>query len=705
MISGFHSRSSFVGGCVAWLVLVTGTCACRAKIESKPLAPVSVDAATGAQVAARRAAVRALARAADSEEALLRALEDEDRDVVAWASFGLGESCAGREEVHVRAIAARLLSLAGAAPPGDSGAFAPRVVSIALQALGRCGGVLAEAALVPWLARDVDASQAAAYALGEIAARRGLLDEASERALLDALEGPPPLGAAFYPFALADRPANGARNPLTARLVVDAQAALARPGAARIFALQALGRADASAAVPELARVWSASESTLAERIEAARALGRAKDGAKALAQAMRAALPSPLAALDEGGAAAAWSAALAALGPEPPAEAVPILWALATHLPRSDGPPSGRRRASTLRCAAALALGRRAWDADLLRTCDVADGEAGERARLEALDRGPLVGARRAAWGALARSPHLRVAEAAIALVESHRELGEAAERGLASALSDSRPGVVSAAAVALRARPDRVGPGLADDAEAGTPSDRHEASSVLEALRAALARPWPAFAAETRAALIDAALALRLVEEGRAAALCACTDPNPALRARAAAALAALGDVSARCAAPVSASSIAAPVGDRPTTVRLALDTDVGPLGIVLDPASAPLEATRVVALARSGFFDGASVERVEPGLLVVLGAPTAGRAEDSGVPVEESSPTAFGPLDVGLAAPAPDSGASPLFVTLSRDPRLDGRAAWLGRAEGPWASLAEGDLVRSVHVEATR
>ena len=51
----------------------------------------------------------------DDDAPLLRALEDDDATAVAWAAYGLGESCGGREGAHVRALASRLASLAGAA--------------------------------------------------------------------------------------------------------------------------------------------------------------------------------------------------------------------------------------------------------------------------------------------------------------------------------------------------------------------------------------------------------------------------------------------------------------------------------------------------------------------------------------------------------------------------------------------------------------
>jgi cyclophilin family peptidyl-prolyl cis-trans isomerase len=60
------------------------------------------------------------------------------------------------------------------------------------------------------------------------------------------------------------------------------------------------------------------------------------------------------------------------------------------------------------------------------------------------------------------------------------------------------------------------------------------------------------------------------------------------------------------------------------------------------------------------------------------------------------------AFGPLDVGVALAGRDTGSSQVFVTLARSPRLDGQYAWVGRADGDWDAVAEGDVIRSATVD---
>ena len=81
---------------------------------------------TGSDVLVRRRATRALARIADTagdatEKALVRGLGDEDLEVVGWAAYGLGWTCKGKEEAHVRALSAREATLNDA----DAGPRAP----------------------------------------------------------------------------------------------------------------------------------------------------------------------------------------------------------------------------------------------------------------------------------------------------------------------------------------------------------------------------------------------------------------------------------------------------------------------------------------------------------------------------------------------------------------------------------------------------
>jgi cyclophilin family peptidyl-prolyl cis-trans isomerase/uncharacterized SAM-binding protein YcdF (DUF218 family) len=656
----------------------------------------------------RRRVARALARILDADDApLLRALDDDDAEVVAWAGYGLGESCHGREDAHVQALAARLASLDPARPlavPVD-----PRVAI--LRALGRCGGDIAEQTLRAWLRRPsavLPAAEAAAFALGDVASKRGSLSLESTAALLEASQRTPPVDAALYGFGRADSVAG---DELAPRLLAAARAALGRPGASRFFAVRALGRVGPDGA-PELARVLSSAEFTPPERAEAARALGKLhKVGQGALADGLAAIVPDHAEAAG-GDVFGVLLVAVESVADEPPKKTETALWALARLDPPAGAPPMLARRLSSLRCAAAERLAHGAWDADVLRGCDVSDGEAGESARLRALDRGELAKTRRAPWLELTKSKHVRVREAALEAIPRHPELGPAALPVLAEALASSQPGVVATAADVVHAHPDRVYTLAASerraalDPRAPPPTSdplRELDPGVAKAMRAALAHPWSPDLVETRVALLDASLALSL-DEARPFAQAACHDPNATVRARAAKALAAAGDKDATCAPPDKPGEPAEELGhELARATRVAFDTDAGPLGIRFDPALAPVAATRFVALAKSGFYTGVVVHRVVPGFVVQLGDRGADGYGGSGDSLRcETSPVPFDALDVGVALAGRDTGSSQVFVTLARHPHLDGEYAWVGRADGDWNGVAEGDVVRAVRVE---
>jgi len=644
----------------------------------------------------------------DSDDApLLRALADDDEEVIAWAAYGLGESCRGKEDTHVSALSARLASMDAARP-----VRAPVDARIAtLRALGRCAGDVAEQTLRAWIRRAdaaAETQEAASFAIGDVASRRGSLSLESAGALLDATQRTPPLDAALYPFGRSE--VTGGEE-LAPRILASAHAALARPGPSRFFAVRALGRAGADAAA-DLAHVLASSDFTAPERAEAARGLARLhKAGRAALADALGAIVPASAAALasDDFGVLAA---AVEAAGDQPTKSEAAPLWALTRLEPDSSATPTVARRASQLRCTAAAKLAHGAWDSDVLRGCDVADGEAGEQARLQALDKGDLVKGRRAAWLELTRSAHLRVREAAIEMIERHPEAGDAALPVIADALASGQAGMVATAADVVHAHPDRMYSLAASERRAAldpaapppTANPLKEVNVwVAKGLRDAMAHPWSEDLVETRVAVLDAALALGL-DEAKPYGQAACRDANATVRARAAKALAAAGQKDATCPAPEKPADVA-PEAEAPLAhaTRVAFDTDAGSLGIRFDPALAPVAASRFVALARSGFYTGVVVHRVVPGFVVQLGDRGGDGYGGSGQSLRcETSPAPFGALDVGVALAGRDTGSSQVFVTLARHPHLDGEYAWVGRADGDWDSVAEGDVVRAVHVE---
>jgi cyclophilin family peptidyl-prolyl cis-trans isomerase len=495
---------------------------------------------------------------------------------------------------------------------------------------------------------------------------------------------------------------------------------MARPGPGRVFAVRALGRTgDASA--PDVERIAVDRTFTPAERADAARALRGMDDAGHAAAADALAQLAPSKDAFDVlrvgGDDYGVLSSLVAALGSEVPKHSEASLYALASVSAPGTPPAALARRLAELRCGAALALSKGAYDSEVLDRCDARSSEPSERARLAALLRRPLYADRRAAWHAFTRSDHVKVREAALEAIALHPELGDAGRAAIVEALSAKKGGIVETAAEAIHAHPERVM--LLSDREKRAAADpaappptpgsvpaRTIDPAVGQALSAALDRPWPEDLVETRAALLDAAVAVSLAppyDDARAAANAACHDRNATMRERAARALRELGDMPA-CTPPADAGA-PAPELDHPLArdTRVVFSTDAGDLAIVFEPALAPVAATRFVALAKAGFYDGIVVHRVVPGFVAQFGDPDGDGYGGAGSLLRcETSPVPFGPLDVGVALAGRDTGSSQIFVALARVPHLDGQFARVGRAEGDWWSLAEGDAIRSVKVE---
>lgn len=662
--------------------------------------------ATNPDVRARRRAAQALARIADgqAEGPLLRALSDGDPVVTAWGAYGLGQSCKGKEDARVRALAARAATLESV----DAGGALDARWAIA-RAIGKCGGPLAESTLASFVREGGPLAERAAFALGDVAGRRGTLDDVTVTALLDAAEGG--LGAALYPLSRAER----MNDAFSARVLEAAKKALAGPpGDSRAFAVRALARGGAEAA-PELERVATSGTFGPAERADAARALGKLGEaGREAAGRALARVVPSTgdaFAVLTLSGAAyAVVVALLGALGDDPPKSAEAALWSVTKLRGPGDAPAPLARRLAVLRCTAAALLARGAWDSEVLRTCDDPGTPAWERARLASLLRTKLVGSRRVEWSRLAASKNLRVREAALEAAGAHPELGAVARTAIVVALGDfAHPGLVATAADVMRAHPERflvlaqseIRKGTDPSAPPPTPNPEQElAADVKKALSAALAYPFAEDLVETRLAVLEAAAALHH-PDALAKARAACADPNGTVRERAAKVLRTLGETPV-CAAPPSVPTAPELEKGAPSLGKLELETDAGKLTVTFDGVLAPVTSARILGLARAGLYDGVVVHRVVPGFVVQLGDPGGDGFGGGGALLrDESSPTPFAPLDVGIALAGKDTGSSQFFVTLGRFPHLDGDYPRVGHAEGDWWAVAEGDVVRKATV----
>ena len=95
---------------------------------------------------------------------------------------------------------------------------------------------------------------------------------------------------------------------------------------------------------------------------------------------------------------------------------------------------------------------------------------------------------------------------------------------------------------------------------------------------------------------------------------------------------------------------------------------------------------------------------MHRVVPGFVVQLGDPDGdGYGGAPRPPLRcETSPASFEAGAVGIALSGRDTGSSQFFVTLGREPHLDGEYALVGHAGPGWDRLVEGDVVKTVHVQ---
>jgi cyclophilin family peptidyl-prolyl cis-trans isomerase len=674
----------------------------------------------------RRAAARALARIADTRAAdlLAKSIADEDEEVVIWSAYGLGYACKDREAKVVKALSVRAASLlleregppnalATPRPPEkqpltNHAALVSPLGAIA-GALGRCATPEAERALRGWLAGDRALAEDAALGLGVIGSRAGRLDDTTLVALLDAASRPKaPATAALSPFARL----SGIGAPVRARLLEVARALLGKPGPARAFAVGALAAAGEDAA-PELARVVGAAEFSDAERATAARSLGRlGPAGQKSLETALESLLSEPALTSEKVLASSRFGVVTALLDSFiPPLEKSAPLLARLTDLP-SASTPAAQRRVVALRCRAADLLAGRGTLSPKLSACDPdPNGRAGRFALLRVLDRGPLRGQRLKRFTELTRSKEPAVRQRALELLARHPET-----KGLAAflveALASKTPGDVATAAELLSKHPDRAATAIkekprAPDAGAAeatlAPAAPAPDAAVVQALTKALDTWSKEPDIEVRSALVDAAGALELLgAKGRLEL--DCKSPHPALRSHAEKALARLGQRDRRCDA---FEPDYAPPGELAHLLtapqKLVFDTDAGPLEIVLDSTLAPVAATRLADLARSGFFNGVAVHRVVPGFVVQLGDPGGdGYGGAKGPPLRcETSPSPFEAGVVGIALGGRDTGSSQFFVMLGRHPHLDGEYAVVGRAGAGWDRVAEGDVVKTVRV----
>jgi cyclophilin family peptidyl-prolyl cis-trans isomerase len=120
----------------------------------------------------------------------------------------------------------------------------------------------------------------------------------------------------------------------------------------------------------------------------------------------------------------------------------------------------------------------------------------------------------------------------------------------------------------------------------------------------------------------------------------------------------------------------------GAKPVPSIAVLQTDRGLITIAFDHARAPVTVENFVSLVRAKFFDGIAFHRVVPNFVVQDGCPRGDGWGGPGymIPCEYSDhPYETG--TVGMALSGKDTGGSQWFITLSPQPRLEGRYTVFG------------------------
>ena len=121
-----------------------------------------------------------------------------------------------------------------------------------------------------------------------------------------------------------------------------------------------------------------------------------------------------------------------------------------------------------------------------------------------------------------------------------------------------------------------------------------------------------------------------------------------------------------------------------------RVVVETERGALTLELDCPSAPLTCLSFLKLADQGFFDGLTFHRVVPDFVIQGGDPRGDGWGGPGYSLrDEINPRRYVRGTLGMALFGPDTGGSQFFITLSRQPHLDGGYTAFGE-------VVEGDAV---------
>ena len=247
----------------------------------------------------------------------------------------------------------------------------------------------------------------------------------------------------------------------------------------------------------------------------------------------------------------------------------------------------------------------------------------------------------------------------------------------GLMDALGELE-GPTSLEILLARARDDSDPPQAAGAASAlgRRKGDRAAAIPVLRARLNAKDYTIVCSAAEALGALGDSASipAIRTLLSRRG------TPDDADIRSAARAALAALGSADSATVEPALVLRVE-PIPARPATSAV-IRTERGVIRIALDAHAAPRTVENFARLARARYFDGLSYHRVVPNFVVQDGCPRGDGWGGPGYAIPcEYNDKSYSTGTVGMALSGKDTGGSQWFITLSPQPRLEGRHTAFG------------------------
>ena len=322
---------------------------------------------------------------------------------------------------------------------------------------------------------------------------------------------------------------------------------------------------------------------------------------------------------------------------------------------------------------------------------------DAGAVSRLTSALRDSATGVVQAAAIALVKIQ----GEAAIPTIAPSLDLLPAFLRsGLMDALGELE-GPASLEILLARARDDSDPPQAAGATSAlgRRKGDRAAAIPVVRARLTAKDYTVVCSAAEALGALGDSASipAIRTLLSRRG------TPDDADIRSAAKAALAALGQ-------PADSTSADTPVlrveriPARPATSAV-VRTERGVIRIALDAQAAPRTVENFARLARARYFDGLAYHRVVPNFVVQDGCPRGDGWGGPGYSIPcEYNDKSYSTGTVGMAIAGKDTGGSQWFITLSPQPRLEGRHTVFGEVVSGMdvvERLQPGDRIVSVDV----